>query len=609
MLSKLALSGIKSKLKDYIVLLAGLVMSISIFYMFQTLAWNKDFTSENSMINSIQLVFNVGSVLLAVVTFFYILYTNSFLLSLRQKEFGMYMLLGAKKKQIQKIMFLETLVIGLVSLAIGIGLGILLAEIVGRLLMSQLNFESTTYAAFFLPAIAITLVFFVILFLINGIINSIRLARLQILELVHADAQTDHVPVMRKGKIVSAVLGVISLAIGYYALINMETLRELGLILAPLATTLGTYLIFSSLIPTIVNLLKNKKSLNEKGIQAFTFSQLRFRMNGLKKMLATVTMLIALGAGAISAGMAFQNNISILTEYTDVYDVTIFDPNDDEKSVLESVDFTETNEYRYKIDDEYIYFLDDDLDTQRPLIYEYQMERELRPEPKRLEADIPEDTRDLTDDQQYMDPEWSQFIYSISEPNWPDSGAVIVSTEDFLSIDEPEKTVFIGKTESFTDYLPQWQQIYESQQERFESVMYYSKYANYEMLNGFSSGTVFMGFFLGIAFLTMMASCLMFKVLSGATKDIGRYEMLRKIGVRPSVLSGSIYKELFFIFLFPGIFGITHVLVGMNLFSFILVEPYYKIWIPISLFLGIYTVYYLITVNLYKGIVLPKIKN
>lgn len=326
-------------------------------------------------------------------------------------------------------------------------------------------------------------------------------------------------------------------------------------------------------------------------------------------MLATVTMLIALGAGSISAGMAFQNNISILIEYTDVYDVTIFDPNDEEKSVLESVDFTETNEYRYKIDDEYLYFLDEDLDTQRPLIYENQMIRELKPETKRLESEIPAVTRDLTDDQQYMDSEWSAFLFSISEPNFPDSGPVVVTNEDFLNIDEPEKTVIIGKTESFTDYLPQWQQIYESQQESFESVMYYSKYASYEMLNSFSSGTVFMGFFLGIAFLAMMASCLMFKVLSGATKDIGRYEMLRKIGVRPRVLSGSIYKELFFIFLFPGIFGITHVLVGMNLFSFILVEPYYKIWIPIILFLGIYTIYYLITVHLYKGMVLPKIKN
>lgn len=59
-----------------------------------------------------------------------------------------------------------------------------------------------------------------------------------------------------------------------------------------------------------------------------------------------------------------------------------------------------------------------------------------------------------------------------------------------------------------------------------------SKYQTYDMLYGVASGTVFMGFFLGIAFLAMMASCLMFKILSGASKDITRYQMLRKIGVR-----------------------------------------------------------------------------
>ena len=64
--------------------------------MFQTLAMNDSFIKANSMISSIGIIFQVGSFLLATITFFYILYANSFLLSLRQKEFGMYMMLGAK---------------------------------------------------------------------------------------------------------------------------------------------------------------------------------------------------------------------------------------------------------------------------------------------------------------------------------------------------------------------------------------------------------------------------------------------------------------------------------------------------------------------------------
>lgn len=78
MLFKLSMSGLKSKIKDYTVLLIGLVMSISIFYMFQTLALNEAFVEANTTIRSIGPVFQVGSVLLAIITFFYVLYANSF---------------------------------------------------------------------------------------------------------------------------------------------------------------------------------------------------------------------------------------------------------------------------------------------------------------------------------------------------------------------------------------------------------------------------------------------------------------------------------------------------------------------------------------------------
>lgn len=102
MLLKLSLSGIKSKLKDYIVLLVGLVMSSSIFYMFETLAMNDAFLKQNSMISAVSFVFQAGSVLLGIITIVYILYANTFLLSLRQKEYGMYMTLGAKKKKLAR---------------------------------------------------------------------------------------------------------------------------------------------------------------------------------------------------------------------------------------------------------------------------------------------------------------------------------------------------------------------------------------------------------------------------------------------------------------------------------------------------------------------------
>ncbi|PFL20058.1 ABC transporter permease, partial [Bacillus thuringiensis] len=88
-------------------------------------------------------------------------------------------------------------------------------------------------------------------------------------------------------------------------------------------------------------------------LNAFTFAQLNFRINSLTKVLATVTMLVALGAGAISGGMAFKNNVMMNVDTLAIYDVTIHNPTTEEKKILNGITFKEKSEYRYKTDDKY----------------------------------------------------------------------------------------------------------------------------------------------------------------------------------------------------------------------------------------------------------------
>ncbi|MDQ0300222.1 putative ABC transport system permease protein [Salibacterium salarium] len=614
MLVKLAWNGMKSKRKDYIVLLTGLVMAIAIFYMFQTLALNKGFTSDYAMINSMQLIFNVGSVLLAAVTFFYILYTNTFLLSLRQKEYGVFMLLGAKKRYIKNLMFVENMLIGIIALIIGVAVGIGLSALVARLIMGQMNVSLDGYQSFYTPSMLVTFGFFLFLFFVTSIWNHVRLSKIEVLDLVNADAKADKTVMKEKANIITIIAGIISLMIGYVSLIFMEQLREIGVFSSAIMTTLGTYLIFSSFIPMIVKCLKYNRKWNEKGIQSFTFSQLMFRVHSLKKLLATVAMLIALGAGAISGGLAFKNNGEITVDRTMVYDTTIHTPSAEEENIIDKIPFIEESEYRYKADGEFDYFLKEDLEDQRPLI-NTEMVREST-EVKRLEAALPDEKDSLRDVQDKarngsfeMEHEWSLFLNTLQDTytNQP----LIVSQNVYEDIESEEQTVFVGKTDDFMAYTDQWAALDEIKQEQMdtetaeESYGVTSKYAMYKSYDTVATGTVFMGFFLGVAFLAMMASCLMFKVLSGANQDISRYEMLRKIGVKKKLLERSVYKELFLVFLFPAILGVTHVLIGMNMFSFIIYEPYYRIWVSIALFILIYALYYLLTVKMYKEMVLP----
>ncbi|MFE4764164.1 FtsX-like permease family protein [Bacillus mycoides] len=617
MLFKLSMSGLKSKLKDYIVLLVGLVMSISIFYMFQTLALNKAFIESNSVIQSIGFVFQAGSFLLAIITFFYILYANSFLLSLRQKEFGMYMMLGAKKHKVTLLMFIETIVLGAASLVIGIAVGVGLAEGIGQLLMKQIEFAGEGYKAFYLPSMTVTCIFFFALFVLSAIMNSIKLSRISVLQLVHADAQTERVAVKGKMTGIVAFLAVILLGIGYASMIYMEQLREIVgieiVLIAAIFTTLGTYMLFGSLLPFIIKKLRSNKKYSEQGLNAFTFAQLNFRINSLTRILGTVAMLVALGAGAISGGMAFKNNVIKKVDGVEIYDSVVHNPTAEEKKILDGISFKNKAEYHYKADDKYVYYVKEDLEKQKPLIREG-LGKENFGKYKEISGEAPVGTvagvrSEQTQNEKEMPKEWDEAFRTI-QPYYlyEDHAIKIVDQKMYDGINGKEGIAFIGKADDFLTYTKEWKKLDELQLDKYKNVpaeSMNSKYQFYYMSYGLASGTVFMGFFLGIAFLAMMASCLMFKILSGASKDITRYQMLHKIGVRRELLTKSIYKELFLVFLFPAIVGIAHVLVGMNIFGFILMDPYFRIWVPFVIFVVIYAIYYFITVQLYKTIILP----
>ncbi|EOO99175.1 FtsX-like permease family protein, partial [Bacillus cereus] len=530
-----------------------------------------------------------------------------------QKEFGMYMMLGAKKHKVTLLMFIETIVLGAASLVIGIAVGVGLAEGIGQLLMKQLELTGEGYKAFYIPSLVVTCIFFFALFVLSASMNGIKLSRISVLQLVHADGQTEHVAVKGKMTAVVAFLGLILLGIGYASLIYIPHEKDLGTVpklmaLGLITATVSTYMLFGSLLPVMIRKLKSNKKRSEKGLNAFTFAQLNFRINGLTNVLATVAILVALGAGGIACGLAFKNDVLKQTDKGTIYDSVVHNPSAEEKNILSGILFQEKLEYRYKVDDKYVYYIKEDLEKNRPLVKDRKNGKTMK-----VSEGIPMDAFALSrqwgkDDGKPK--QWSDAFQTI-QPKYmyPDHKVKIVDQNIYDSIKGTENTVFIGKTDDFGSYIKEWEKIDELQVAKYKNVKAEeldSKYQTYNMNHGFASGLMFMGFFVGIAFLAMMASCLMFKILSGASKDSTRYQMLRKIGVRRELLIQSIYKELFFVFLVPAIVGITHILVGMNMFGPLLIDPYFRIWLPIVIFVVIYSIYYLITVQLYKGIVLPK---
>lgn len=70
MLLKLSLSGIKKRVRDYVVLFSGLVLTVAIFYMFEAIATNKSFIHASSSLSVLPIIFQLGSILLGMITVF-----------------------------------------------------------------------------------------------------------------------------------------------------------------------------------------------------------------------------------------------------------------------------------------------------------------------------------------------------------------------------------------------------------------------------------------------------------------------------------------------------------------------------------------------------------
>src|SRR5699024_4545468 len=136
------------------------------------------------------------------------------------------MMLGAKKYKITLLMFIETIVLGITSLAAGILVGTGLAQGIGQLLMHQLDFTAGGYQAFYAPSMKVTCIFFFVLFVLSAISNSIQLSRFSVLQLVHADAKTERVAVKGRMTGVFAFLAVLLLSIGYASMVYMDKLQE-----------------------------------------------------------------------------------------------------------------------------------------------------------------------------------------------------------------------------------------------------------------------------------------------------------------------------------------------------------------------------------------------
>lgn len=286
---RLAVSNIKKNEKVYIPYLLTCIGTIMMFYNMSFLTVSKDIGNLSDS-GSLRSLLYFGSIVIAIFSVIFLFYTNSFLIKRRKKEFGLFNILGMEKRHIARIMFFETLLIGAVSLVVGILGGILLSKIMILLLFKIISFEVTFGFEIPKQSLFYTVALFSGIFIVNLIYNLYQVYRSKPIELLKGGSVGEREP---KTKWILAVISVICLGSGYYIAVTTESpLAALQMFFyAVVLVIVGTYCLFTAGSVVILKMLRKNKKYYYKLNHFISVSGMIYRMKQNAAGLANICIL------------------------------------------------------------------------------------------------------------------------------------------------------------------------------------------------------------------------------------------------------------------------------------------------------------------------------
>ena len=287
----LAFKNMKKSARDYMVYFLTLILGVSIFYVFNSVGDQsvvKTLSETSYEMIEIMLILLEGlSVGVAFVLGFLIVYANHFLISRRRKEFGIYFLLGMGKRDVSKILFAETVLVGLFSGGTGIVIGIFTSQFVSILVTKFFDADLSAYTfTVSVGAIIKTIIYFAIIYLVVLILHTINISKVKLIELLYAEKKAEK-QIDQKPAVAVLVFLLPAVALGF-AYINVafrgSELTRNGLIMCILVGVVTNFLMFRSLAGFLLALLQKVKGFYFKGLNCFVTKQFCRSINSLYRL-------------------------------------------------------------------------------------------------------------------------------------------------------------------------------------------------------------------------------------------------------------------------------------------------------------------------------------
>ena len=316
---KLSFRNIKKSFKDYAIYFFTLILGVAIFYVFNSIESQTvllDVTnSTHEVIDLMTNMLSGASVFVAFILGFLIIYASRFLIKRRNKEFGIYMLLGMSKRKISMILFFETILIGIISLAVGLGIGVLLSQLMSMLVANMFEADMTKYEFIFSSQACIkTIVYFGIMYAIVMLFNTINVGKCKLIDLIQTNKKSETVK-MKNPMLCTIVFIISAIALGYaYYMVTggiNETIKTPEDIFKPIVIgAISTFFIFWSLSGLILKAVMSMKNLYVKGLNTFTFRQLSSKINTTVFSMTIISLMLFVTICVLSSALSLKNSMT-----------------------------------------------------------------------------------------------------------------------------------------------------------------------------------------------------------------------------------------------------------------------------------------------------------
>ena len=327
MLAKLAFRNVRRAGRDYAIYFITVALGVALFYAFNAVRSQAvlfDALSADSvrMLDLLNMMIGLFSVVVAFVLGFLVVYANRFLIRRRRREFGTYLLLGMSAGRVNRVLLLETILVGLGSLVVGLVLGIALSQGLSFATAALMGTTMTKYRFIVSPdALGLTSLCFVVIFAVSAIVDVVYIRHCKLVTLLSAHEGNERAGVTRMPlRIVGFVVSLVLLACAYWQL-SINGMREVDVHFwaATALMVAGTFTFFWSVAGFAIFVLTHAKSAYLRGIRMFTTRQIASKVNTAFVSMSVVCVMLFFALTTASVGMGllelFAGNIDQTTRY------------------------------------------------------------------------------------------------------------------------------------------------------------------------------------------------------------------------------------------------------------------------------------------------------